>query len=545
MGERSGTASPSRLTAFILAPGSWLLAPVPWLLTPGSFSYGLAGVSGLLLFLSFPLFDLSFLAWAALAPLLVALHLAPSRRRGLLLGGLCGTIYFAGLVYWVPEVMRRYGELAAVLAFGVYLLMVLLLALFIAAFGLVQSHLARRFKARALLLAPPLWVSLELARNYIPFGGFPWCLLGYSQADRLALIQIADITGVYGISFLLVSVNAGLAYFFLTRGERLHRQLAPLFAAGALIALALGYGGYRLSAEPVSGEPLEIALAQANIPFKSWRELAPKFYQEYPHMIGAAAERGAKLVVLPESPTPFSYQNDTNYRRHLEKVVAENRVWLLFNNNTELVNGRDTIYHNSAWLLDEGGRFASRYDKLHLVPFGEYVPMQRILFFAGQLVQEVGGYTPGGSIIVSSLDGIGFSTLICYEAIFPNLVHKFVRRGAQFLINITNDGWYGETSAPYQHFQMARLRAVENRRYLARAANTGISGFVDPYGRVLASSGLYTEALLWSQVVPRSDITFYTRFGDVFALSCVMIIITAFLFPLWGGNYDRGTRENI
>lgn len=540
MGERSEAASPSRLTAFILAPSSWLLAPVLWLLTSGFSPYGLASASGLFLFLSFPLFDLSFLAWMALVPLLVALHRAPSRRRGLLLGGLCGTIYFAGLVYWVPEVMRRYGGLAAVLAFGVYLLMVLLLALFIAAFGLMQSHLARRFGARALLFAPPLWVSLELARNYIPFGGFPWCLLGYSQADRLALIQVVDITGVYGLSFLLVSANAGLAYFLLTGGERPRRRLAPLVSTGLLIALALGYGIYRLSEEQSGGEPLNIALAQANIPFESWRALAPKFYQDYPQMVSAAAERGAKLVVLPESPTPFSYQNDARYRRHLEKMAAENRVWLLFNNNTELANGRDTIYHNSAWLLDAEGRFASRYDKLHLVPFGEYVPMQRILFFADQLVQEVGGYTPGRSIIVSSLDGIGFSTLICYEAIFPNLVRKFISRGARFLINITNDGWYGKTSAPYQHFQMARLRAVENRRYLARAANTGISGFIDPYGRVLASSGLYTEALLLSYVVPRSDLTFYARFGDIFALSCVMIIIAVFLFLLRRGNYDRG-----
>lgn len=413
---------------------------------------------------------------------------------------------------------------------AVYLLMVTGLSIFLAVFGLSFFALRRALGNQALLLAPFVWVSLELARNYLGANGFPWCLLGYSQVEHLRLIQIADLTGVYGVSLLIAWVNSLLCYAFSASRKRdvLMASLSILLFVGS----ATLYGHLKWREHPTSenASKIKVAVIQGNVPITENNDiLAKKFLVDYPRLIRSASATD-ELVILPESPTPFSFEDD-RYRDFVMKMVRESRIWLLFNNTTyDATPGRDCF--NSAYLLNPRGQLVSRYHKIHLVPFGEYVPFRKVLFFAGKVLKEVSDFKSGVRFVVSELEESKFSTLICYESIFPELSREFVRSGAQFLVILTNDGWYGDSAAPYQHFNMAILRAVENRRYLVRAANNGVSGIIDPYGRVLVRSNLFREEVVKGEITPSKERTVYTRFGDVFAWFCVMITCGALVYSM-------------
>ena len=500
-------------------------------------SLALAAASGLLLALSFPNIDFHLLAWIGLIPLFLALQ-GQTVKNGFWLGGLSGIIFFSGTVHWVTNSVHFYGGIPLIPASLVTLLLCAYLALYPALFGAAIVHLKRHYPSLLIIAAPALWTTLELARTYV-FSGFPWSLLGYSQYLALPVIQISDITGVYGVSFLVVLVNAAISEFIMDR-----KQYRGIIIAALTMALVVGYGFMRLRASEGPGA-ITISVVQGNIEQdKKWD---PVYQSEtiavYERLTNEALQQHPALVIWPETAVPFYFTGNNPEDRalttDLSEFVEKNKTPLLFGSPTYQVKSpRTIVLHNSAFFLSGDGKILGRYHKLHLVPFGEYVPLKSVLFFVEKMVQAIGDFEPGKDYTVMTVaDGsspsqeVKFSTVICYEIIFPDLVRRFVDQGAQVVTTITNDAWFGKSAAPYQHFSMAVFRAIENRVPIARAANTGISGFIDAKGKILAASGIFTEAYLTKTLVPGNTKTFYTRYGDLFSYVCVFLSIVL-LIPI-------------
>ena len=484
---------------------------------------GLAVLSGVLLVLSFPKLGHGAVAWVALVPLLVAVHGAGG-GRGLRLGYLAGLVSSLGILYWTSLVVIQYGGLSLPVGIAVMTLLCLAVAGFPALFGWAVGRADAAFGPAGLFAAPFAWVATELLRNRTALN-FPWCLLGYSQHANLPFIQVASVTAVYGVSFLLVLVSALLAYAVVVPGRGRRR------AAWALVAVvaATGAGGLGAMSRPLpeSGR-VRVGLVQGGIPQdekwvpgNAWRNVG-----RHLELTEEAADRGARLVVWPESAVPFLFDHHPAFAEALRATVRRRGIYLLFGNDDREGDREDPgrRIRVGAKMLTPAGELTYRYHKIQLVPFGEYVPLQPLLTLGGRvtarLVQQVGEFTPGTEPTVAEVDAHGAGAFICYEAIFPDLVRGFVGRGAELLVNVTNDAWYGRTSAPYQHLAMAAFRAVENRKYLVRAANTGITAVVDPWGRVLEPTGLFESTVLVRDVPFVPGGTFYSRFGDVFAWTC-------------------------
>lgn len=493
-------------------------------------STALAAFSGILLAVAFPTLDLHLLAWFALLPLFLALR-GQSVKNGFWLGGTTGIVYFAGTVHWVTNSVHFYGGIPIVPASLITLLLCAYLALYPALFGAAAVHIRKNHPALFFLAAPALWTAIELARTYV-FSGFPWSLLGYSQYLVLPVVQIADITGVYGISFLIVLVNAALAEFIIDR-----KNYPGLLVALVVILLALGYGFVKLRT-PEQKADMKVSVVQGNIEQdKKWD---PAYQAEtlaiYSRLTREALTEHPDLVIWPETAVPFYFggvaSTDQAMTADLAAFVKKTGTPLLFGSPTyEVRPNRQLIGRNSAFLLSADGQIEATYHKIHLVPFGEYVPLKNVLFFVEKMVQAIGDFQAGDAYTVMTvpLQGNGahadarLSTVICYEIIFPDLVRRFVANGANVITTVTNDAWFGRTAAPYQHFSMAVFRAIENRVPVARAANTGISGFIDAQGHILATSGIFTEAHITRTIVPGHEKTFYTRYGDVFSYACALM----------------------
>jgi apolipoprotein N-acyltransferase len=498
----------------------------------------LAALSGLLLAVSFPALNLHFIAWFSLVPLLYALR-GKTVINGLWIGGITGIVYFAGTIHWVTNSIHFYGGISLVPASLITLLLCSYLALYPALFSAASVHLRNGNPGLFFITAPILWTALELSRTYV-FSGFPWDLLGYTQYSLLPVIQIADITGVYGVSFLIVLVNVSIAEFMWSRKKWMAIAVA-IFA----IAITLGYGFFKLrSSRPP--DSINLAVVQGNIEqAKKWD---PVYQSEvvaiYKNLTLEALKERPDLVIWPETATPFHFDgrfnNDKPLTEDLISFVKQNNVPLLFGSPIyKILPNRQIISRNSAYLLSGEGLVIAEYSKIHLVPFGEYVPLKKFFFFINKLTQALGDTEAGHTYTIMTIPygdqgqrkDIKFCTVICYEIIFPNLVRRFVKQGASMLTNITNDAWFGKTSAPYQHFSMAVFRAVENRVPVARAANTGISGFIDAQGRILGTTEIFTPAYLTHKLIPGSEKSFYTLYGDIFAYGCViftLIMLAAF-----------------
>lgn len=474
-------------------------------------------------------------------PLLLSLR-GSTWREAARRGFLCGAVFFSGLLYWLVHVMTHYGGLPVVVGIGFLLLLVGWLALFFAGFAACQAVLLERRGPLAFLLAPVVFVAFELLRGRL-LTGFPWGLVGYTQWRRPALVQLTSWGGIYALSFLVVLVNAALA-LLLTPGGTRRRRLAA--AAALATAVAAGCAG-KLSLRAVErgdGEPLTVAAIQANVPQEiKWLAGHEKeIVSDLLTQSASAAAQGARLVVWPESSSPLAlaYGDDPQAppappprdRQGFEQVVSWVRnahVTLLTGSvGYRLVDGRYRAT-NSAFVIGPDGVPAASYDKVHLVPFGEYVPLQHLLFFVDRMVQgAVGEFLPGERFDPLPTGAGRAGTFVCYEAIFPELVRR-VARGADFLVNITNDAWFGRSAAPSQHLAMAAVRAAENRRWMVRAANTGISAIIDPAGRVRRRTPLEVRTVLLGSIAPRSDTTLYARTGDLLAWACVILTAVAFL----------------
>ena len=507
--------------------------------------FGLAGLTGLLLPLCFPDYHFGWLAWIALVPLHLAIDgpfgtMTP--RRALWLGWLAGFLAFTGIMSWVVTAMHQYGKMPLIASYPVMWLLAAYLGLYVGLYAAAFAWLIKRWPAAAALGAPCLWVSLELIRAHF-LSGLPWMLLGYSQYQWLPIIQIADMTSVYGVSFLIVLVNIVLADFMLWGWRRFHQQpllkfswYAPAAAVFSVI-VALAYGQAALSEAARSDAPsLAVGLVQPNI------DQAHKWDQAYRRetldryaTLTTQAAKNVDLIVWPEAATPFFFEEESLYRVEVAVLAHRSGVPLLFGSPAlrRYPNGRPYLL-NSAYLLSPDGQIAGRYDKRHLVPFGEYIPLHSsVLFFLDKLVEGIGDFESGTTATVFTptvrpgTPQANISVVICYEVIFPNLVREFVAQGATVMATITNDAWFGASSAPYQHFAMVVFRSVENRVAFARSANTGISGLIDPSGRILHATPIFTEQAVTGRLPLRQTLTFYTRYGDVFAYACA--IITALL----------------
>jgi apolipoprotein N-acyltransferase len=463
----------------------------------------------------------------ALTPLLVALPgLAPRRAFGL--GFLAGFVYFTGTLYWLVKVMTTFGGLNPWSAAGSAALLIIYLSLYPALFALGIAWLSGRLGLRALTLAPAMWVATEVGRMYV-WSGFPWALLGYSQATVLPVAQVTALVGVFGLSFLVCAVSAALAYTWMGR-----RPL-PLIVAVAAVLLVAAWGAWRMSRGTLlrEGDPIRVAVIQANIDQNDkWNPaLSDAIFERYLAMSRRALGDRADFVIWPESSTPFYFEHDPRGSR-LRLLASQSRVPFLIGSDqiepaplTAATAGQDRppdrIY-NAAFLVGPDGVTAGVYRKMHLVPFGEYVPLKRLLFFVGPLVEAVSDFSPGDTASTLPIAGRLASVAICYEVIYPSLIRGFVTGGSELLTTITNDAWYERSSAAYQHWEQASLRAIEDGRFLARAANTGISGFVDPYGRVLAESGLFEQAVLVEDLRFLRGRTLYSRTGDLVAWLCLL-----------------------
>jgi len=483
--------------------------------------------TGILLTASFPPF-LGWTAWIALVPLLISLE-NESSSSAFKLGFLAGITHYMTLIFWIVVVLKQYGGLGIEISIAILILLCAYLSLYPAVFSFLTRVIPHtRFPA---LSAAMIWVSLEFIRSWM-LSGFPWCLLGYSQFEQIRLIQISDITGVYGLSFLIISVNCLLSRIILDKYSKLSKRILRLETATVTIILFLTifYGQLRLteSLKNKQGQTINAVVIQPNINQAiKWN---PDFQKEtmelYHRLTSSKYDFKPDIIMWPESAVPFFYQDAPAYSDITSKIANDSNSWLLFGSPAyQVSNQYVTRYYNRAYLISPEGETVDYYDKVHLVPFGEYVPLKKFLPFIDRLVYAAGDFASGENLMPLNLPDIPLGILVCFEAIFPELARAQTRNGAQILANITNDAWFGRTSASYQHLAMASFRASENKRPLIRCANTGISAFIDRYGRITSKGGLFTEEVLTSKITADTSFTFYSVHGDVFAVTIFFICL--------------------
>jgi apolipoprotein N-acyltransferase len=498
------------------------------------------------------------IAWAALVPLIWGV-LQPAEaggwayiRRSSMGAYVCGVAWYVLNCYWIYATMHIYGGIGSLASCGILVLYSLVLGLYFGVFGLLLAAVRAAFDSRktALLLAPVFWVALEFAASRIT--RVPWDQLGYSQVDNFLLTRLAPFTGVYGISFVLAAGNAMLvaAAFACPVRRRLPLALGTLLFAGGLQL------GILAQPSPSPADSTAVLLQQnldvtdsndwfgpewdrrtAEFVALSDKSCGPYFAgMPEPHPVEVAPQCPAPptaidLVAWPESPSPFR-EADPRFQRLMRELTRRTRSPAVVGNIGYWEGAGTPEIFNSAEFVAPDGHFVGRYDKIHLVPFGEYVPYKGLISFAGTLTQGVGNFSRGGVRKVFTSNGHRFGVFICYEAVFADEVRHFARNGAEVFVNISDDGWYGDTSAPWQHFNMARMRAIENRRWIVRATNSGVTAAVDPYGRVTQSAPRHVLTSLAVKYGYRSDVTFYTRHGDVFAKLCGIIGLAAAMWSV-------------
>ena len=512
----------------------------------------LAVVSGLLLTAAFPKPGLSLLAWVALVPLLVALQ-GLDAARAFRFGMIAGLVHYLTLLYWVVFTMRTYGYLPWWQCIALLVLLAAYLAVYTGLFAMGVVRFCE--KPGSLIVGVPIfWLALEYLRSFL-MTGFPWGLVGYSQFNQLHIIQISDIFGVYGVSFLVVLFNACLTVLLLfLAGKKWGGHpvgqglvLKSGVVAIAAVGLTIAYGSMRIKAidaAQANASTSRVAVVQGNI--DQARKWDPAFQigttKKYVALTQKAALRQPDLVVWPETATPFYFSASPKLTRLVIDTVRQAGVHLLVGSPSVQRNADKQAYYNSAYLVTPQGVTGERYDKVHLVPFGEYVPLKRILSFVGKMVAQVGDFSPGEkgrTLAWEAKPPIGVQ--ICFEIIFPGLSRSLAKNGAGLLVNLTNDAWFGRSAAAYQHFSMAVFRAVENRRSLVRCANTGISGFIDPTGRISSRTALFEDAVVDRKVTELTVVSLYTRLGDLLPAVCLgALALLVGRLLIAGGSFPTG-----
>src|SRR6266446_4074818 len=489
--------------------------------------------SALLTILSFPDFDLWPLAWVGLVPLLIVIAQSNKASRAFLLGWLWGVIFFYGTCWWLTFPMIHYAHIAPWLAYPLLVLPVALVAIFPGLFSAALTRLVARFGSAALFVAPVVWASLEWARYVVT--GQVWNALGYSQAFHPMLIQPARWGGVYAISFLILTTNVALAFIFLRR-----TMFAIFFSFGILIFAAIfTAAAFVQGRSPLTGNTLGTVVGiQPNVPMEGaddpqtmnqllnrHLELGMQGLANTPYGFG-----GWRLVIWPESPMNFSYTRDPHLKEVVANFTRNNHTSVLLNSLEPATSGGD---YNSAILVNQEGAIVAQYDKIRLMPFGEYVPLPRWLPGANRVRSIVGEFTPGTRYALMSVGKARAGVFICIEAAYPWIARTFTAEGADVLINISNDGYLGPTAVMRQHLANAIFRAVENGRPLLRVTNTGITAFITPEGKVRGEThGFQPDVRIWTISRETNTPTFYAAHGDLFAAACSLLSLLIFVFSL-------------
>ncbi len=478
-------------------------------------------LSSLLSVLSFPLPDFSWFAWVSFIPLFFALE-NKSKKQAFWLSYLWGVIFWAGLIFWLVNV-----------TFLGYVFLILYLAVYFGVFGLITSY-GLRITNYGFLFISSAWVSLEYLRSHL-FTGFGWALLGYSQYRNLALIQIADITGAYGVSFLIVLVNVAIFKFINTCFKRKSLVpgawcLVPFFC----VVLCFIYGRLRIPHLPSPRKALRISLVQGNIsPYEKWdAAFRNEILEKYITLSRVSGSKNPQMIIWPETAFPGFWEEERDLREKVLGLAGELKTNLLIGAPAL----EENLRYNCSILVSPQRGEIKRYRKIHLVPFGEYIPFAKIFQFLRKKF-DIGEYERGEEFSVFTIQCLPctphtdnrFSVLVCFEDIFPALVRKFVQNGAEFLVNIAEDGWYGKSGASFQHTQAAVFRAVENRRFVVRVANTGYSCVIDTKGKIVSElkdaqgNRLFITGVHTGEVLPNPEMTFYSHRGDWFVFACILI----------------------
>ena len=490
--------------------------------------------SGVLLFLAFPRYDLGFLAWVGLVPLLLSMR-GKGPKEGFSLSWTCGLVFFAGAFSWIYQV-PGYNSIH-------HALIIPYLGLYFAVFGLGFSLISKRWGiVVALWAAPFLWVSLEYLRSTLGFLSLPWALLGHSQYRYPPIIQVASFTGAYGISFLIVLVNAALAAVLLNCLGRLraYRHLAAsVVVTFALVGFVLSYG-YMILGKSLPAKTIRISVVQANVDQEmknNPKKYAKPIMQKHVDLTHKVAQDNPRLIVWPEGATPGFVLKNMSLLNQIRSLVREKGAYFVIGSSEYPKFIKEASYGpqefgNTAIFFSPGGKVLGQYLKIRLVPFGEYIPLEKTVPWPRFIVpdEKKSFEVPGNEFTLFQLDGTRFGVLICWEIVFPDLCRGFAKKGANFMINITNEGWFGESAAPYQMAAINVFRAVENRIAVARAANTGISCFIDPFGRItgkVRNSGKdsFVEGYLTQEIVLADENTFYTRHGDLFVYAILLVSV--------------------
>ena len=509
-------------------------------------------LTGALFVLSYALgtpgYDVPGLPFVCLAPFLALAVSARSARQAAWRGWVAGTAGSIPLYYWIAYTIAVQGKLGWALGS----LAAFLVSAYVGAYFSVAAAAARnlesRFGARGLWLFPFVWTAVEMARSYL-FSGFPWMLLGYNLAGSAALRQSADLAGVHGLSFLLAlsSVSVYLAGRRLC--DRFPAKAAIPLIPGIAVILFLVLYGRSASPNPAGSAArlpeVKVAVAQGGIDqsvkWNPGNQLATLGI--YGELTRTARDAGAQVVVWPETAAPFFYGWEAGLSRRVEAIAVSGGIPILF--GAPWYDPAGGEFYNSVFQMDARGVVLGRYDKRHLVPFGEYIPLRPVLFFLSKLTPGAGDFSTGTSPALFRVHGQPVAASICYEALFPALIREGVLEGATWLVNVTNDAWFGDTVAPHQHLAMARMRCVEFRRPMVRAANSGISAVIEADGGIAASLGLSRRGVLVAAVRPATGETVYAKTGEIFGISCSILTIFAFIFPLRGSHGIRmDGREN-
>ena len=494
-----------------------------------------AVTSSLLLILSFPNFELAPLAWVGLIPLLVVIARSPNPLRALILGWTAGTIFFYGSCYWLTYSMIHYGGLPSVVAYLLLIPGAVVVGFFPGLFALALALAIRKWGPDALLLSPIIWVAFEYARLGVT--GQLWNAIGYSQAYHPDLIQTARFGGVYAVGFTIVMVNAAIAYMLVRRTTK-----AIIIGTITLVlttAIILSHRPWEREMTKPKMNPanyLTIIALQPNVPMtlvKTTEEtqelLARHLSISKQQLDETRGQPGSRLLIWPESPMNFAYGSDQQFQQIVTRFAIENQTSLLFNSQESAPAGG---VYNSAVLINEKGRVISQYDKIRLLPFGEYVPLPRWLPGASLITGIVGDFTPGANYTLMPVSGYHRAgVFICIESAYPSIARTMTKGGANVLINISNDGYLGPTAVMRQHLANAVFRAVENSRNVVRVTNSGITALIENDGTIWdATKSFETDVRIWKMSEPYGDTTFYTKNGDVLPIACAVVTLVAGMF---------------
>lgn len=498
--------------------------------------------SGISLAFAFAPYDIGILAWVSLA-LLIGAVVGTGPGRGFVYGWAHGIMFFGGTLPWIYTVMHVHGGMEPPVAAAVFILLIAVLSVCPGLFAAGVAWCARRSLARACLATPFLWVTSELVRRYELGLGFPWNLLGYAGAVHLGLLQLVTVTGIYGLSFMLAASNALVAWVLLTRTRT--AWLTGIIS-GVVVVSAVLVGDQFVPLE----QPDHVAvLVQTNFPQSisyppDWLDRHVGELNELETMSADASRRTRGMIVWPECPAPFYWQDPrfTALISRLALTTANNVIAGVV--DWKPGPGGKLEPNNTAVMVDPAGHRVFSYDKIELVPFGEFIPWRRWLWFANTITAEVGDFHRGTQYSVGELPGGRFSVFICYEAVIPDEIRHFVKRGARLLINLSNDGWFGHSAALEQHLAQARVRAVENRRWLLRATNTGITASVSPYGRIVAAIPTDRRTVLIAPYGFREDMTIYTRFGDWLPYLSIVMSLWFLIYSSSRPEEDEGEQED-